>query len=116
MRRVTVIYRWEPEGCWAESPDAPGFSGAAATFGELREQVRDGLAFYFEEPVELTELYPDLEPPVILSAGSEIITAESPLWRRIASSGTRAAGSILRQSLSATEGQFTVVSRVAHAG
>jgi hypothetical protein len=38
--KVRVIYHVEAEGCWAESPDLPGYSAAADTIPELRELVR----------------------------------------------------------------------------
>lgn len=111
-----MIYHWEPEGCWAECPDAPGFSAAAATFNELRDQVRDGLAFYFEQPVDVVNLVPDIEPVWTATAASEIVSAGSTSWRRLVTQGTKAAGTLTTGPLTRPAGHFTVRSTAAHAG
>lgn len=116
MRRVTVIYHWEPEGSWAECPDAPGFSAAAATFNELRGQVRDGLAFYFDQPVDVVDLVPDVEPVWTVSAASEVVSVGSTFWRRPVTQGTKAAGALTAGPLTLSAGQLTVRSTVARAG
>jgi len=53
VRKVEVIFHVEPEGMWAETPDVPQFSAAAATLTELDQLVRDGLALHFEEDIDL---------------------------------------------------------------
>src|SRR5262249_6829375 len=115
MRRVTVIYHWEPEGCWAESPDAPGFSAAAGTFAELREQVRGGLAFHFDGPVEVVEIVPDVEPAWSVSTDAEVVAASSGLWRRLVGQGTRTAGVLTEEALESPVGRISVRSGVAYA-
>ena len=45
MTTVHVIYRHEPDGWWAESPDLVGWSVAGATFGEVRQLACEGVAF-----------------------------------------------------------------------
>jgi predicted RNase H-like HicB family nuclease len=45
---ITIIYHQEPDGFWAESPDAPGFTAVAPTREELDRRVEEGLRFYFE--------------------------------------------------------------------
>ncbi len=44
---ITIIYHKEEDGCWAESPDAPGFTAVAPTMDELERRVEEGLRFYF---------------------------------------------------------------------
>jgi predicted RNase H-like HicB family nuclease len=51
VRRVAVIYHWEPEGYWGDAPDVPGFSAAGKTLEEVREQAREGLAFHSKSPL-----------------------------------------------------------------
>lgn len=56
MREILVRYHWEPEGCWAESPDIEGFVAAGTDIAEVRALVREGLAYYLEgETVEILE-------------------------------------------------------------
>ena len=45
---IKIQYHHESEGWWAESPDAPGFTAAAPTFNEVREQARAGVSFHLE--------------------------------------------------------------------
>ena len=45
---ITIIYHQEPDGFWAESPDAPGFTAVAPTMEELEQRVEEGLKFYLE--------------------------------------------------------------------
>lgn len=116
MGRVTVIYHWEPEGCWAECPDAPGFSAAADTFSELREKAREGLAFYFDQPVDVFDIFPDIEPAWTATSASEVVSASSTLWRTLVTQGTKAAGALTTRSLILPAGHFTVRSTVARAG
>lgn len=58
MHKIRVRYQQERDTWWAESPDAPGYSAAAASLDELRELVVDGLSFHFETAVELVEDFP----------------------------------------------------------
>lgn len=44
---IVIIYHREPDGFWAESPDAPGFTAVAPTMDELERRVEEGLRFYF---------------------------------------------------------------------
>lgn len=57
MRQVEVIYHVEPEGCWAESPDIPGFSAAGDSLDEVRQLTRDGLAAHLGGPVDILERF-----------------------------------------------------------
>jgi predicted RNase H-like HicB family nuclease len=45
---IIIIYHEEPDGFWAESPDAPGFTAVAPTREELDRRVEEGIQFYFE--------------------------------------------------------------------
>jgi predicted RNase H-like HicB family nuclease len=53
--KVRVIYRSEPEGVWAESPDAPGYSAVGATLDEVRQLVAEGLPVFLGKKVEVIE-------------------------------------------------------------
>lgn len=113
MRRAIAIYHWEPEGCWAESPDAPGFSAAADTLSELREQVRSGLSFYFDDEVEVVDEMPDAHPRWALSADAPIVSAHSNLWQAIVAYGTTVTGVAERLAGTASVGYSTAAASVA---
>jgi len=55
MRKAKVIYRAEPDGWWAESPDFPGFTAVGRDYGEVREMVHEGLPHLTNEPLEIVE-------------------------------------------------------------
>lgn len=55
MRRVLVRYHREPEGCWAESPDAPGWSAAGSTLDEVRALALEGLKWQLGDDVHIDE-------------------------------------------------------------
>jgi predicted RNase H-like HicB family nuclease len=116
MRRVPVVYHWEPEGWWAESPAASGFSAAGSTYDELREQAREGLAFYFEEPIELDESFPDAEAVWSVTAAIEVIFANSAHARRVVSQATQVAGTLATSMSPAPVATLTVRSDAARAG
>ena len=117
MRGVKVIYHWEPEGFWAESPEAVGFSATDASFEELRKQVRDGLEFHFGEPVAVAELIQDLEVGWTVSQPSVVRRDHwSALWRRVMIYGTEVAGAVTHLTLHGSVAPVTVRSGVAYAG
>ncbi len=49
---IVIYYHREPDGFWAEAPDAPGFTAVAPTMEELEKRVEEGLQFYFESARE----------------------------------------------------------------
>lgn len=53
--QVRVVYHFEDGSWWADSEDAPGYYAGAATLEQLRERVREGLEFHFEDSVEVTD-------------------------------------------------------------
>lgn len=56
MSEIRVTYHHEDGTWWAESVDVPGFTAAADALPELRQLVREGLAFHLDlESVELRE-------------------------------------------------------------
>jgi predicted RNase H-like HicB family nuclease len=61
MREVRVLYRSEPEGWWAESPDVPGYTAVGRDYGEVRHLTHEGLPDFVGEPLEIVEesLAPD---------------------------------------------------------
>lgn len=72
MRHITLVIHREADGWWAEAPELPGFSAAAATVDALREVARDGLAFHLDdEPFEVYEHTIDHTPK---SLWNEIVT------------------------------------------
>lgn len=54
-KTIRIRYHSEPEGCWADSPDIPGFTAAGSTLDEVREQVRGSLPHLLREPLEIVE-------------------------------------------------------------
>lgn len=53
--QVRMVYHFEDGSWWADSEDAPGYYAGAATLGQLRERVHEGLEFHFEDSVEVTD-------------------------------------------------------------
>jgi predicted RNase H-like HicB family nuclease len=55
---ITVHYHHEDGRWWADADDAPGFTAAGETFTEVRDLVRDGLAFHLgveSDTLEISE-------------------------------------------------------------
>ena len=50
-----VIYHYEEDGWWAESPDVAGWTAADGDLGELRRLVREGLHYVTGAPVAIVE-------------------------------------------------------------
>lgn len=90
---ITVVFHSEPEGCWAESPDIPGFSAAADDFPELRALAEAAILELLGSPVQLDERH---DPPV---RGTTQLTIPSTNWMSLSgrnvprSSGTSSGGS-----------------------
>lgn len=55
MIEARVVYHYEDGSWWADSEDAPGYYAGASNLEELRQLVREGLKFHFEEPVRVTD-------------------------------------------------------------
>lgn len=49
MRQITVTYHCDDGMWWADSSDLPGFSAAADTLDQLRDEVRAGVAFAIDD-------------------------------------------------------------------
>lgn len=79
---VVVRCHYEPEGWWAESPQAPGYSAAGSTLEELQERVESGLRFYFDDEQAhfvFTYIFDESVPLARVStAGHETLTPASP--------------------------------------
>jgi predicted RNase H-like HicB family nuclease len=58
---ITVVFHSEPEGCWADSPDIPGFSAAADDLPSLRAQVDAAVRELLGALPQFDERY---DPPV----------------------------------------------------
>ena len=54
--RITVIYHGEPEGWWAESPDAPSFFAAGETREVVRDHARSALPRILGESLDYVEV------------------------------------------------------------
>lgn len=50
MKTVRIVYHWEPDGWWAESPDIERWSAAADTYPEVVKLAEEGIAFVLCEP------------------------------------------------------------------
>jgi predicted RNase H-like HicB family nuclease len=55
MRRILVIYRQEPDGWWAESPDVPGYFAVGVTRFEVEDLVSEGLPLFVGEEIVIVE-------------------------------------------------------------
>lgn len=55
MRTVRVIYRAEPEGWWAESPDVSGYTAVGQSYDEVRELAHEGLPDFAGEELDFQE-------------------------------------------------------------
>lgn len=53
MRQITVRIHNESGVWWAESPEVPGFSAAADTRDELRELIREGVAYALDDQAHM---------------------------------------------------------------
>lgn len=74
---VTIIYHREADGWWAESPDAPGYTAAAPSFTEARDQARTGLGFHLErDDLEFTELGVPIVSHWAVLVGSEATSGQ----------------------------------------
>lgn len=67
VRTVRVIYREEPDGWWAESPDVPGYTAADNSLEGLRELVPEGISSFLNEPVFVIEVGSVLEKGIVAS-------------------------------------------------
>lgn len=57
VRAVRVLYHFEEQVWWAESPDVAGFSAAADSLDDVRQRVRSVLRdLYGDEPFYLREI------------------------------------------------------------
>ena len=70
VRTIRVLYRAEPDGWWAESPDFPGYTAIGKDYGEVRRMVHEGLPELAGEPLEIIEesLAPDAVEDVVTFA------------------------------------------------
>lgn len=50
MAIAHVIYHYEDESWWVESPEYPGYTAFASSRSEVTELVRAGLPFFAEAP------------------------------------------------------------------
>ena len=48
---IRIVYRHGADGWWCESPDVPGWSGAADSYTEIIKLAKDGIAFALGEPI-----------------------------------------------------------------
>lgn len=113
MRRVTVIYHWEPEGWWAESPDAPGFSAAGDSLREVQAEAHEGLKFYFEsDSLVFNDKIFDVEPGWDVTA--RCTPTVSAKWQHIVDAVTSTIGTPSTH-LSQPQGALAVRSGEAYA-
>jgi predicted RNase H-like HicB family nuclease len=55
MTSVSVIYHYEPEGWWADSPDIPGWTATADSVDALRSLAEEGVRFALESDEVVVE-------------------------------------------------------------
>lgn len=58
METVRVIYRHEPDGWWADSPDLDGWSAAGSTYAEVHQLACDGVPFALGRDAALEHVVP----------------------------------------------------------
>jgi predicted RNase H-like HicB family nuclease len=61
MEPIRVIYRHEPEGWWAESPDVEGWTAVGESYAEVLKLTEEGIPFALERDqgeVELEHFVP----------------------------------------------------------
>lgn len=90
---ITVVFHSEPEGCWADSPDIPGFSAAGDDLPTLRAQVDAAVRELLGDPVQFDERY---DPPVRGTTQLSIFRSDwlgVSGWESISASGTLIEGS-----------------------
>jgi len=75
VQSVDVIYHYEPEGYWAESPDLAGFYAAGLTLGEVRSMVFEGVATHLGPLVTIRERFPDA-----VSVLSHVVAPSGASW------------------------------------
>ncbi len=81
MYRATVIYHYESDGWWAESPNFPGFTAAGESFNEVRELVREGLCDFCEDELILEEIVIPIESADPIT-GNFSLKSEPKQWSR----------------------------------
>jgi predicted RNase H-like HicB family nuclease len=81
MYRATVIYHYEPDGWWAESPNFPGFTAVGESFNEVRQLVREGIVEFSDDELILEEAVPPLKSADPLT-GNFGLRSEPTVWRR----------------------------------
>jgi predicted RNase H-like HicB family nuclease len=55
MKTVLIIYRYEPDGWWAESPEFPSYTAVGASFEEVSKLAREGLADLADEQLNFEQ-------------------------------------------------------------
>jgi len=62
MRTIRVVYKqYTPKNWGAQSPDMPEFIGGDSTLEGLRKLVFEGIPFFAGEPVEIIEVFEDVQ-------------------------------------------------------
>jgi predicted RNase H-like HicB family nuclease len=56
VKRAHVIYHFEPEGWWVDSPEYPSYTAFGASRAEVTALARDGLPFFAGEELEIIGL------------------------------------------------------------
>lgn len=75
MPRATVIYHYESEGWWAESPEYPDYGAAGGSLAEVIALVREGLPWHAGEPLEIVNLRSEASAGVLTTVCSPTTTA-----------------------------------------
>lgn len=58
MGPIRVIYHYEEESWWAESPDVKGWLAAGDTYAEVLKLAEEGIPFALEREVDLEHFVP----------------------------------------------------------
>ncbi len=68
-RMVRVTHHQDADGWWCESPDVPGWSGAADTYAELVKLAEDGIAFALGRRIDVVHRSADSPLAAMIARG-----------------------------------------------
>jgi len=87
MKRATVIYHYESEGWWAESPEYPDYGAAGASLSDVQVLVREGLPWHVGAPVEICDGLQGIATGVTVSSRVKEMPATKAFvgqgWRKL---------------------------------
>ncbi|MFI7586253.1 type II toxin-antitoxin system HicB family antitoxin [Spongisporangium articulatum] len=105
MSVITMQYHHEGGSWWAESDDVPGFSALADSLAALRAEVREGLAFHFEDG-DVADL--DVRELIVDQAAS-VVSARLSVWESAQVYGTSSGSAAVVDAITSSVGAALAV-------